>query len=90
MKQLPIFASEEEFAKFVETHDLADYWDELEDVDIEIHIPRPERKIVPVQLSEPVLESLEKAAAHEGVPVHVIIRWWLTERARALETADAS
>jgi hypothetical protein len=33
MPALPEFSNEEEFAEFVETHDMADYWDAMKPVD---------------------------------------------------------
>ncbi len=48
MKKTPTFKSVEEEVIFWETHSLADYWDELEDVQIEANL-RPEQ--LPLQIT---------------------------------------
>ncbi|MBI4771169.1 MAG: hypothetical protein HY784_12355 [Chloroflexi bacterium] len=58
-KELPTFKTAEEFDEFFETHDLGEYWDEFEDVtDIEFVRPRPAHVVIPVEVSEPLLEVL--------------------------------
>ncbi len=82
-KELPTFKTAEEFDEFFETHDLGEYWDEFEDVtDIEFVRPRPAHVVIPVEVSEPLLEVLEAQAAKSNVPLPVLVRRWLAEYAR--------
>ncbi len=81
MAKLPEFKTEEEFIEFFETHDLADYWDEFEEVhDIEIAIPRPSDKSVAVRLYPDLLDEIKKVAKRKGVSYQVLVQQWLTER----------
>ena len=51
MAKLPTFKNDDAFADFVDTHDMADYWDEFEDV--EVQIERPKKEAITIQLSFP-------------------------------------
>lgn len=70
------FASIEEAAEFWDTHSLADYWDETEDVEMEVRAPQ--RQWVPLasSLREPLLER----ARREGISVETLINLWVAER----------
>jgi predicted DNA binding CopG/RHH family protein len=88
MPRLPVFETEEEFAQFVETHDMGEYWDEFEDVkDVEITIPKPADEFVSVRLYPDLVERIKKIATEKGVPYQTLIQQWLTERLRQEETA---
>lgn len=81
MPKLPVFETEEEFAQFVETHDMGEYWDEFEDVtDVEITIPKPTDAFVSV--SPELEERIKKMATEKGVPYQKLIQQWLMERLR--------
>ena len=55
MPKLPVFKTEEEFAQFVETHDMGEYWDEFEDVtDVKITIPKPPDEYIGAEDGQPI------------------------------------
>jgi len=54
------FESLEAVGEFWDTHSAADYWDEMEDVEIEIE---PQRRRFPVLLKEGVYQRVAQAAA---------------------------
>lgn len=74
------FASLEEAAAFWDTHSVADYWDEMEEVDIEIRIPRRKR----VALASGIAKQIDTVAQREGISVETLVNLWLAER---LQTA---
>ncbi|MDI6792665.1 MAG: CopG family antitoxin [bacterium] len=50
-KKLPEFRNEKEFVEFVETHSLADYWDEFEPVeDVQIQTHHQAKKRISLQV----------------------------------------
>lgn len=70
------FATVEEAAEFWDTHSLADYWEQTQEVDIEVRAPR--RHWIPLasSLQAPVVER----ARQEGISVETLINLWVAER----------
>jgi len=80
MPKLPEFRSEEEAAEFFDTHDLADYWDDMipvEDVVVEVEVPK---KQVSLRLPLSAIERLKTLAASEGVSYQALIQRWVLEK----------
>lgn len=81
MPRIPKFKTEEEFAKFIEEHDLADYWKELEEVkEVTVALPRPAKKMVALRIYPYLLEKIKKIARQKGVPYQTLIQQWLAEK----------
>ena len=70
------FNSIEEAAEFWDKHSLADYWDETQEVDIEVRIPRRTR----ITLAAEIARQVAKAARREGVSVETLVNLWVAER----------
>ncbi len=85
-KQLPDFEkmSLEEIADFWETHDSAEYWDQMEDVTGQVLFKRPAGKTVSVRISEEELKRLKKLAAERGLGHTTLIRSWIKEKLREM------
>jgi hypothetical protein len=64
------FDSLEQAGEFWDTHSAADYWDEMEDVSLEVDI---EEHRFAVLLEDRVYYALEKAAATQGVPPDTLL-----------------
>ena len=80
MPKLPKFENEEAAAEFFDTHDLADYWDDMMEVDdiiVEVEIPR---KQVLLRLPLPIIEQLKTVAAKEGMSHQSLIQQWILEK----------
>jgi len=77
----------EEIVEFFETHDTADYWDQMEDVTDRVGFKRLRDKIVSVRLSEADLKLLKRIAAERGLGHTTLIRTWVEEKLR--EAAEA-
>lgn len=74
--------SYEEEAKWWDSHDLGDYWDEMEEVDIVFDLKKPKEKTLVVRLQEDVKNRIEKIAQRKGLNVSTLARMWLLEKLR--------
>lgn len=80
-KQFPVFTSDEEAEKFVETADLSEYdFSGFKNVHFEF---APKSKAISVRLPEKLHEAVKARAKHEDMKTQQFIR-------RALEDAVAS
>lgn len=80
-RKLPKFSSDEEFAEWVETHDLSDYLDSFEVVTEEIKVQRTSQKeSIGVDLDSHDVKAIKRVAKSKGVPYKALIKNWLIER----------
>jgi predicted DNA binding CopG/RHH family protein len=89
MAKLPQFKDDDEFADFVDTHDMADYWDEFEDVEI-VKVKRPRKKAITIRLYPYLIAETKKTAAKYGMPYQTLIGQWLAERLSQERKAEAT
>ena len=86
-KRLPEFNSEEEEARFWDTHDTIEYLDEFKSVEIEVTPELEERiltkrelkKQVTLRLDPAQIENVKRIASRKGLPYQTLIRMWITE-----------
>ncbi len=74
--------SYEEEANWWDTHDLGEFWDELDDVDIVVDLKKPKEEALVVRLQKDFKERLKKIAYQKGLNVSTLARMWLLERLR--------
>ena len=79
MAKMPQFKDDDEFADFVDTHDMADYWDEFEDIE-NVKIKRPNKKAITIRLYPYLIAETKKMAVKYGMPYQTLIGQWLAER----------
>lgn len=79
---LPDFSrmSDEEIARFWDTHDSADFWDQLEPVDEPIVFATSPKKSISIRLPEAMTVKLKQIARQKGIGYQPLIRMWLLER----------
>ena len=78
---MPKFKTEEEFAKFVEEHDMADYADELEEVkDVKVNISKQTKTMISLRIYPYLLEEIKKIANKKHMPYQSLIQQWLAEK----------
>ncbi len=82
---IPEFATREEEAEFWDTHDFADYWDELEPANLEAS-PDVASSIL-VSLDGDSLSQIYRHADANGVDAESLVGTWILERLRG---GDAS
>ncbi|OFW35085.1 MAG: hypothetical protein A2074_07545 [Candidatus Aquicultor primus] len=80
-KKMPKFETEEEFAKFVEEHDMADYKDDLEEIrDVKINISKQTKTMISLRVYPYLLEEIKQIAAKKHMPYQSLIQQWLAEK----------
>ena len=72
--------NEKEFTKFVEEHDIANYWNDFEDVDIEVDIPIPTKKNITMKIYPYLLREVKSIAGKKGIPYQSLIQQWIAEK----------
>jgi predicted DNA binding CopG/RHH family protein len=80
-KKMPKFKTEEEFARFVDEHDLAEYQEDLEEVeDIKINISKQTKTMISLRIYPYLLDKIKQIAAEKGMPYQALIQQWLAEK----------
>lgn len=81
---IPEFKSREEAAGFWDTHSLADFQDELEEVtDVRFVVQRAgPKKAITVRLGQETLDALTKRAHEQAVGLSTLARRWILEHLR--------
>lgn len=81
MPKLPAFESAEELADFVDTHDMAPYWEDLVSVDSRsFRVVRGKQTAMRVPLSLSTAERLKALAAKRGLSASELVRRWVKEQ----------
>ena len=73
------FESIEAAAEFWDTHSVADYLDEMTEVQIEVTAPRRRR----VAIEPELWEKIAAQARAKGITVETLVNVWLAERVAA-------
>jgi predicted HicB family RNase H-like nuclease len=76
--RIPEFSSREEMAAWFDTHDVGDYIDEFEKVDVQVD--RTLTKSLNVRLAPEVFAKLQIQAGAKGVGTSTLVRMWIIER----------
>ncbi len=82
--RIPIFKNRQELAKFWDTHEVSDYLDELEPVELTFNPAQPKQETIVVRLHTGIKNTLEKIAQQKGLTISSLARMWLMEK---LQTA---
>jgi len=90
-KKLPVFKSLEEEARFWDTHDVTQYWDQLEEVDEVIELApalarriqeRMKKRLLAIRLEEWQISRAKEIARKKGVPYQQLLRHWISRGIR--------
>jgi len=82
--RIPVFKNYKEEANFWDTHSFADYWDELEDVDIVVNLQKSKEKTLVVRIQKNIKDKLAKIAKAKGLNTSSLARLWLTEKLHSI------
>ena len=79
-KKLPDMSSwtAKEIHEFWKAHSSADYWDQTEEVEVEV--ARHPRRPVSVKLSEQDVQALKRIAQKRGLGYTTLLRIWIKEK----------
>jgi len=80
MKRVPKFKTEEEAAKFWETHSFKDYYENMKDAEITF-VKRP-KKTIAIRLNPDDIKSVERIAERKGLSYTSLLRMWIKEHLR--------
>ena len=78
--RIPKFNTYEEEAHFWDTHDITDFEDETEDVDIVFELNKPRDETVILRVQKDIKEKIEKLARSRGLNLSTLARMWLMEK----------
>jgi predicted DNA binding CopG/RHH family protein len=86
LDEIPHFRSEAEEADFWSTHSLADIWDQLEPVEIEVSpgarritLQRSRKKPVTLRLEERQVAQAKQLARKKSLSYQALMRSWISE-----------
>ncbi|MBI4338889.1 MAG: hypothetical protein HY680_02940 [Chloroflexi bacterium] len=77
---IPDFKSREEEAEFWDTHDLADYWNEMKPV--QVTVAEGPLSVLQVQFDNETAAELFRLAEAKGVLATAMVHEWVLERLR--------
>jgi len=77
MKKIPKIKTDEEAARFWETHSFEDYYKDTKDAEIRF-IKRP-KKTVAIRLDPSDIKSVEAIAERKGLSYTALLRMWIKE-----------
>ena len=86
--RIPKFASRQEEAEFWDTHDVTDFWDELEPVEVQIEGPFSEEVTLHIDLE--TMDEVRTLAKEQGLPPDGLLHVWILERRDAERQRRAS
>ncbi|MDQ1317387.1 MAG: hypothetical protein QG588_1039 [Candidatus Poribacteria bacterium] len=76
-------SSYEEIAEFWDTHDLSDYWDQLEPVEFEVDI---QSVIIQYGIDEKLSKIISVVAKQHGISVEVLLNIWIQDELQRDQT----
>ena len=88
IKKLPHFKTDGEFARFVDTHDLALYFDSMEKIDNAFTLApglaerirqRAKKRLIALRLPEWQISGARRVAKRKKVPYQALMRHWIGE-----------
>jgi predicted DNA binding CopG/RHH family protein len=77
MKKIPKFRTDEEAARFWETHSFQNYYRDTKEAGVKF--VRRRKKTVAVRLDPGDIESVEKIAERKGLSYTSLLRMWIKE-----------
>ena len=82
ISKIPEFKSRAEEAHFWDTHDIIDYWDEMQDVEVEFLDDSKRVETITVRVQPKLKERLGKLAKSYGINLSTLARMWMIEKLR--------
>ena len=83
--RIPRFQTVAEEAAFWDEHDLTEFEDELEEVDVQF--VRPGSRLLNVDLDEETLAELNTAARNQKMRASTLVRRWIVEQLKRTDAA---
>jgi predicted DNA binding CopG/RHH family protein len=80
VRTIPTFKSEQEEARFWDTHDSADYLDDTEPEEATFVDARPRKRSISLRIDADAIDELRDIAGRKGIGYQTLIRMWVMER----------
>ena len=80
IKTLPLFKNEDHERKFWANHDLTDYIDQFEPVNLDLSALKPSTKPITIRLPESLIGSIKTIANKKDVLYQSLMKIFLSER----------
>ena len=80
VSRIPKFKTYAEEVKFWDTHNVTDFEDETENVDIVFELDKPRDETLILRLQKNFKDKLERTARARGLNVSTLARMWLMEK----------
>jgi len=82
MAKIPRFRTEQEMQEFWDTHDSAEYFEDMKDDEVQITFGQ-DKGVLVLPLGEDRVRSVREIALKEGVSSNVLLKNWIDECIRA-------
>ena len=79
-KKVPNFSSREEEAKFWDTHDIADYWEDMRP--LRVRFAKQLSEGITIRFDPQTLANLRSLANERGIGPTTLARMWILEQLR--------
>jgi hypothetical protein len=77
---IPEFKTIQEEAEFWDTHDVGEYLNDFNRIDIDVHLEKPKEENIVVRLQKPIKDRLEQIARRKGLNISSLTRMWIMEK----------
>jgi hypothetical protein len=84
MKKIPQFKTEQEMRDFWDTHDSADYFEDMDDDEMSVEFKR-DKGVLVIPLGEERARSVRGIALEEGISSNILLKNWIDECIKARE-----
>ena len=84
MKIIPQFKTEQEMRDFWDTHDSADYFEDMDDDEISVEFKR-DKGVLVIPLGEERARLVRGIALEEGISSNILLENWIDECIKARE-----
>lgn len=89
-KKIPKFKTVQEEAEFWDTHDVINYLDELEPVELEINFDGPKKEVLTVRVQTGLKKRLKEVAESYGVNMSTLARILLIDKLRKIRSREGN
>ena len=77
---IPEFKTIQEEAEFWDTHDVGEYLNDFERIDVELQLEKPKEENIVVRVQKPIKDRLERIARRKGLNISSLTRMWIMEK----------
>jgi predicted DNA binding CopG/RHH family protein len=82
MTKIPEFETDEEMAAWFDSHDTADFMDDMEETAEKFDVIRTNfvTRLIDVRLRSDYFEAIQAVAERKGMPYQMLVQRWLLEK----------